>query len=186
MGELTPGDYKLQVECPGDIRSRVHRIKVDTGTTKMHVDTRFDRAIRTEQPLRLIYADASTENNNRAHDAEAIAQILPSESVVLLTAESEDVLRLDLRKVGSRSTEASAWIPLDSNGPQSGSVRTAVQSLLDRRSVDFTTATPTARSAWKPSKRSKRSARMERRLSKKNLITGAALASVGMGGLVTG
>jgi hypothetical protein len=42
--ELSTGEYAVQVECDGTRRGRIHPAKIGSGTTKVFVDARFDRA----------------------------------------------------------------------------------------------------------------------------------------------
>ncbi|MCB9603806.1 MAG: PEGA domain-containing protein [Sandaracinus sp.] len=45
--DLAQGTYGVQVECSPEDRGRVHRVEVRTGETRVHIDTRFESALRS-------------------------------------------------------------------------------------------------------------------------------------------
>ena len=183
IGDLNAGPYRLQVECPGDPRGRVHRVTVGSGTIDVRVDTRLDHAVRSEPQLMLIYDSQDTDDAYRLGDAKTIATTVPAEAVVLMTAESGSVVRLDLRSVAGVERAASTWLTTDA---PAATVQQAVDALLEGNSVDFSGPAPVSRAAWQPSRKPATRATALRKPPKKRLIGGAVLLAAGVGALTAG
>jgi hypothetical protein len=146
LDEVALGEYRLQVECPGDDRGRVRRLRIGQGATQVHVDARFDAAIESQPRLLLHYPTAAAEQARRADDAAVVTSIVGGRALLVTRVDSSS-LRLDLLE-GSGSA-ASVIVPVDAGGGV-GRLDEAVAALLEGRSSDLRAETPVAIAAWQP------------------------------------
>lgn len=83
VDRLPEGECRVQVECdegPG----RVHRMRIERGTTMLEVDAELDRAVRTDDALALHYP-AHPDRKSLERDARSLAQRMGVDSVLLVT-----------------------------------------------------------------------------------------------------
>ena len=146
--DLPVGTYRLQVECDPEQRARVHRITVRAGTTKVHVNTEFDRTIRSRPQLHLVYANAEVQNRRRANHADQVAQVLDAGAWLLLSQPEPGVLRIDARQRNNRKARTSAWLKLNNGKPDAAALDAAIDALISQSSLDLTGEAAVERSAW--------------------------------------
>jgi hypothetical protein len=144
LDEVARGEYRLQVECPGDDRGRVRRVRIGQGATRVHVDARFDAAIESQPRLLLHYPTAMAEQAHRAEDAATVASVVGGRPL-LVTHVEPDGLRLDL--LGD--VPASAIVPILPDG-RVDRLDEAVDALLSGRSLDLRPSEPVALAPWQP------------------------------------
>ncbi len=97
---LARGTCRVQVECAGQGRGRVHRVEVGTTAATLRVDTRLDAATRSEPTVHLVYPSGADADLHRAADAAAIARtvgvdeawLVGSERIERIDASSETVV----------------------------------------------------------------------------------------------
>ena len=123
--QLARGDYRLQVECSEEEHGRVHLVRVDEGTTRIHVDVGFDRALASRPFPRL------TAPEQRLEHGRLLAAALGTTVVVVAAPGSAHVLRID------PDGRASQLVM-----PASGDVTVAATMLQERRSMDLTGDAP--------------------------------------------
>lgn len=68
---LSPGNYALQVECSPDERGRLHRVTLGSGDNHVHVDVRFDRALRSRP---IVHFDPAGDDELRIAFAHRVAR----------------------------------------------------------------------------------------------------------------
>ena len=83
LSQLSPGEYRLQVECEPGVMGRVHRLSLVSSRVIARVDTRYDRVIETLFDLSLHYAARDQEKKFRGRDAVETARIIGASDVVV-------------------------------------------------------------------------------------------------------
>lgn len=96
--DLARGTYRVQVECAGQGRGRVHRVEVGTTAASLRVDTRLDAATRSEPIVRLVYPSGADADLHRAADAAAVARVVGVDEAWLVG--SERIERIDASSEG--------------------------------------------------------------------------------------
>ena len=144
--ELPVGTYRLQVECDEGSRGRIHRIAIVSGRNAFSFDASLERAVRTRPVLHLHYESREAWSERPAH-AEAVARVLGSTEAMVVSGTAPEEVRIDL--VGEAHEAASVWVPAPGGAAESDALGTAVDALLEGRSVDFTGPHPLARASWK-------------------------------------
>jgi hypothetical protein len=147
IGDLFPGNYRIQVECSTETRGRVHAVTVGAGKTQHRVDSRFDDVIESRPSLSLGYSNASEERERRVPDARRLAMEIGAGAVVLLSMPTADTLEVELIEIEEAdSPVAVALVRLSAGaeGPRKPDLRLAARALTDRRCMDFTSPEPTA------------------------------------------
>ncbi len=193
VGDLFPGDYRLQVECSTQARGRVHAVNVGAGKTLREVDGRFDGIIETRPSLSLGYPNASEEREHRALDARRVGLAIGADAVVLVSMPTADTLEAELIPIDEADSSvrvAVARVSIGAEGPITSDLRAAARALTDRRCMDFTSpepvalpckgreavgAAPAATDTW-PAHRRPRG----------QFIAGLTLVGVGLAGIATG
>ena len=104
LSQLSPGEYRLQVECEPGVMGRVHRISLVSGRVTTKVDTRYDRAIETLFDLSLHYSSRDQEKKHAGRDGVETARIVGASDVVVTVVDSTSnsaraVVRLDRYRV---------------------------------------------------------------------------------------
>jgi hypothetical protein len=140
MGDLYPGEYRVQVECEPGRRGRVHSVQVGTGRVSVFVEVEFDRAIRTEPVLRLRYPEPADEQQ-MDRDAQNVAKVLPAAAVVLASMTAIDTMELRVLS-GSEKRVGLARIPTTANGPKPADISAAAAVLVAGECKDFTGPKP--------------------------------------------
>ncbi|MEM8608694.1 MAG: PEGA domain-containing protein [Myxococcota bacterium] len=143
--ELPVGTYRLQVECEPEQRGRIHRVAIESGENQVTINVPLDGAVRTRPALGLAYATADDGSRARMGDAAEIGRTLETERVLVVTQVAPDQVRIDMDDAGRA---ASVWLGKHSGTLPIEEVRRGVGALLDGRSVDFSSANPTARASW--------------------------------------
>jgi len=93
--ELLSGEYSVQVECDAQHRGRVHSVKIGAEARLLHIDDRFDRAVRTKPVLRLQYAK-DAEEDRWLMDARELARVLPARMLVLVSSVNPNMVAIEL------------------------------------------------------------------------------------------
>jgi hypothetical protein len=143
--ELPVGAYRLQVECEGDQRGRIHRVGIVSGENVFALDAALERAVHTRPVLHLEYDEAAAWAARTDH-AREVAATLGGGSAMVVSGPSTRAMRVDLS--AEEYEPASAWIAVRDGVPETEDVRRVVDALLEGRSVDFTGPHPIARASW--------------------------------------
>lgn len=125
LSQLSPGEYRLQVECEPGVMGRVHRISLVSSRVIVKVDTRYDRAIETLFDLSLHYASREQEKKHAGRDGVETARIVGATDVVVITVDSTPSaaraqVKLDRYRVADGVHLAEASLHVD---PATGAIR---------------------------------------------------------------
>ncbi len=193
IGNLFPGEYRLQVECRSDVPARVHAVTVGAGKTTRRVDSRFDDALQTRQRVSLAYPDATDAREHRAIDARRVALEAGADAVVLVWTPAADTLEAELIEANEADSSvpvALARLSAGAEGPTESDLRSAARTLAERRCIDLSSPEPGSlpcrvgeMAAQVPEATGTSPA--ERR-PRGQLIAGLTLVGVGVAGLATG
>jgi hypothetical protein len=139
LSQLSPGEYRLQVECEPGVMGRVHRIALVNSRFVAKVDTRFDRAIETLFDLSLHYASRQHESDQLGRDAVETARIVGASDAVVAWVRSAQgapvaEVQIDRYRVRDGVRLAQARVRVD---PTSGSI---AQAELQQARVALTAA----------------------------------------------
>jgi hypothetical protein len=145
LSRLSPGEYRIQVECEQGVMGRVHRVVLSTNRVVMKVDTRYDRTIETLFDASLKYASSSEERRYLARDAVETGRIIGAGDVVVAWRRSgpgaaSAEVQLDRYRVADGVQLASVRLPVDAEAatlPESLLAR-ARAALEKPESVDLT------------------------------------------------
>jgi hypothetical protein len=189
LDEVALGEYRLQVECPGDDRGRVRRVRIGQGEAEVHVDARFDAAIESQPRLLLHYPTSAAERAHRGEDATEVASIIGARAL-LVTRVDASSLRLDL--LGGAGAATSVLVLLTNDG-SIDHLDEAAAALLEGRSLDLRAGEPTEIAPWQPptlgvaqvSAPRDREATSFGRGRHGLRVSGITLASIGAGALLT-
>lgn len=191
IGDLFPGDYRVQVECESARRGRVHTVMVGAGRTERQIDWRFDEAIESRPGLSLGYADGDQEREHGVTDARQLGAGVRSKLVVLLSMPTSDVMELQLVETGASSLVVAGFtrVPVPEGHPSESDLALAARTLMERRCMDFTSAEPVtlACEGEEPiAAAAEPDARHAGRRPRGQFIAGLTLVGVGVAGLATG
>ncbi len=142
---LLPGEYAVQVECPGDAVGRVRHLRLTAGTTRVRVNALFDAHVRTSPVLRLRYATLAEEGRAGGTEAARVGAILGARVIRISTSELETTR---LEQIVEGRPVAAVWLPAFGVEPEIPEA--AVVDLLGGRFVDHTGATPSPRALAGP------------------------------------
>jgi len=139
IGNLPPGEYRVQVECGASRGARVHRLVLGAEHTVLEVDARFDETVRSRDVVSLHYASRDDESVYRIPDAAEVARIVGAEVVVVASAVSPGVVRFDRFDLSDRTVVSSVTIPVTGRRRDDRRVVVrAARALRAGRSFDFT------------------------------------------------
>ncbi|AKF05905.1 hypothetical protein DB32_003054 [Sandaracinus amylolyticus] len=138
---LAPGELRVQVEC-GDERGRVHRVIAGEGASPLHVDARFERAVRSDGVLALAYRDRADADAHRFDDAIRLATSFDAREVWLVEARGS-TLHVDRVDVVAQRVIASARATTER-------VAAAIADVRAGRSRDHRGATASEMTPWDP------------------------------------
>ena len=96
LDRAAAGEYRVQVEC-GKAPGRVHIVQLGDEPVKLVVDTEFDRALRSDDRLALVYATAKQREAGLIAHGAAIARLAGAEDVLLLVV---DGMQAHVARVG--------------------------------------------------------------------------------------
>ncbi|MEM7435931.1 MAG: PEGA domain-containing protein [Myxococcota bacterium] len=144
--ELPVGNYRLQVECDREQRGRIHRVAVESGQNRITIDVDLDRVVRTRPDLHLEYSARQAWAEDRIGDARQLAAALDDANRLVVSERDDGVLRIDLDAAGL--VPATVWLGQAGEAVAPEEARRGVDALLEGRSVDFSTAHPTAQPSW--------------------------------------
>lgn len=193
VGDLFPGNYRLQVECGTETRGRVHAVTIGVGKTLQRVDGRFDEVIESRPSLSLGYPNASEERDHRVLDARRLALEIGASAIVLVSRPTADMLEVELIEIDETDASlpiASALVSAGVEGPLESDLRSAARALVDRRCMDFTSPAPAALPCrdGKPAVAVSKAADPwpAHRRPRGQFIAGLTLVGVGVASLATG
>lgn len=136
LSQLSPGEYRLQVECEPGVMGRVHRIALVSNRVIARVDTRYDRVIETLFDLSLHYAAREQERKHLGRDAVETARVIGASDVVVAWVEAASSaaraqVKLDRYRVADGVHLAQATLSVD---PGTGAIS---KDQLDRARNDL-------------------------------------------------
>jgi hypothetical protein len=136
LSQLSPGEYRLQVECEPGVMGRVHRLALVSSRVVARVDTRYDRTIETLFDLSLHYAKRDLEKKHLGRDAVETARIVGATDVVVAWVDSAPSsaraqVKLDRYRVADGVHLAQATLSVD---PGTGAI---THDQLDRARGDL-------------------------------------------------
>jgi hypothetical protein len=136
LSQLSPGEYRLQVECEPGVMGRVHRIALVSNRVIARVDTRYDRVIETLFDLSLHYASRDQERKHLGRDAVETARVIGASDVVVAWVEATSSsaraqVKLDRYRVADGVHLAQATLIVD---PSTGAIS---KDELDRARNDL-------------------------------------------------
>lgn len=105
------GEHRLEVECAGLRRTRIHSILLGAADLTVSIDPAFDDALRTAGGVWLDYASASGGAARRTADARVIGRALGASDVVLVTMGASSA-RLDRVEIESGRVSAATSLAL--------------------------------------------------------------------------
>jgi hypothetical protein len=86
LSQLSPGEYRLQVECDPGLMGRVHRVALANSRVVIAIDTRYDRAIETLFDLSLSYGSDQQAAEHAGPDAVETARVVAATDVIVATS----------------------------------------------------------------------------------------------------
>jgi hypothetical protein len=138
--------HRRRARRPG----RVHRVILAAEPREVLIEARFDRTLRsTAGDVRLEYEDEDAENEHRLEDAARVGQILDASDLLLVTAESDEVARIDWVRMPDQVV-ASVRVSIGPSGVAPESLTRAIDALSAGRSVDATGDEDEEMAAWVP------------------------------------
>jgi hypothetical protein len=182
---LLHGPYEVQVECD-EPHGRVHRVEVVPGITKVQIDTRFDRAIRSDANLRLRYS-VWPDAEERLLDAVHIARAVGTDAVLLMIARDDGPMELLVTNASAQS-RGFARVPCTARGPAGDTLARAIESLVEGQCIELTgeRVTTVDCSTGAPVAQAEPDGPHPVRPPRGQFISGVTLASIGAASLVTG
>ena len=96
LDRAAAGEYRVQVEC-GKAPGRVHIVQLGDEPVKLVVDTEFDRALRSDDRLALVYPSSKQRDVTVVSHGAALARLAGAEDILLFTV---DGLEAHLARVG--------------------------------------------------------------------------------------
>ncbi|MEM8609270.1 MAG: PEGA domain-containing protein [Myxococcota bacterium] len=189
LRDLFPGRYRVQVECDPDRRGRVHVVDLTTSSETLSVDARFDRTVSTKPSLHLDYASTEDEERYRLGDAAAVAEVVPAETVLLVSMPTRDVMALALLQGSPLRQVGAARVPVRPEATEDRALRRALTMLQTGECADLTVEPPAplpCRSAPARSTNGVDAPKRPYRMPPKTFKAGMALAAMGSASLLTG
>ena len=192
IGDVFPGQYRVQVECDPAERGRVHVVTVGAGHAERQVDSRFDAAILSRPSLQLRYDKPADAAKYQVADARQAASEVDAGQVVLLAVDGGvmTLRRVDARASDSTSVLAAAQISSDGAGASDADLASAAAALVAGQCTDFTSGTPAPLACGRVPAASKEAPMASdssvRRRPRGQFIAGMTLVGVGIAGLATG
>jgi hypothetical protein len=193
IGDLFPGEYRVQVECDPEERGRVHPVAVGAGRAQRSVDARFDSVVRSRPTLLLQYPNATEARRQRRADARTIAREVRTASIVLVSMENGVV---ELERIDPRDAETSSLAVARISGagartvPKGADLTLAAAALVAGDCTDFSSGRPAeiecGRAPAVTPAAAPLAGRPERRRPRGQFIAGMTLLGAGIAGLATG
>lgn len=88
-------EVRVQVDC-GQAAGRIHRERIRPGDNNFLIDTRFDRAVRTDTGLWLRYPDRDESDRYRVKDAIRVARVVGAAQVLQVDLPAGKLHRIDV------------------------------------------------------------------------------------------
>jgi hypothetical protein len=143
LPRLTPGGYRIQVECvPGEY-GRVHRVTLGENRTLVHVDSHFDAATQTGDGVSLRYSTRATSERFALRHAIEVARLVGARYVAVIAPEGDGKVRISSLEVAHGKPLAQVIVGSDETGAFVR-VSEAIAALRAGRSQDFSGAAPKA------------------------------------------
>lgn len=175
------GDYRVQAECNGDGRGRVHPVKIDSSEARVFIDARFDSVVQTQPFLQLRYPDTKAKSKWMASDANKVRTTVRATHVLVATSPQAGMLRLERLSTSPDDPRGVALLNTTAAGPSREDVDLAVKTILKNECKDFTGARPTDLSGCGGAKTWPTD-----RTPKAHFWAGVAVASLGSVSLIAG
>lgn len=143
LPQLSHGDYRIQVECiPGEF-ARVHRVAVGQSHIAVHVDSRFDAAVRSSDGVSLRYGLTRARRELALGHASQIGRILGTSHVLLLAPDDGGPgwVRAWALETRTGEVKAQGLLQVDEKG-QVPHARAVIFALREGRSLDGTGTEP--------------------------------------------
>jgi len=193
IGDVFPGEYRVQVECRPGERGRVHFVTVGAGRASRSVDVRFDGVVQSRPSLRLRYARSRDMAEHRVSDARSVARAVSASNLVLVSGEGDAMMleRIDARASQSVSPLARVRIAAGEKGPSDESLDRAAAALVAGECTDLSSEKPKPLECGRVAKAAPVVAanvddRPWQRRPRGQFIAGMTLIGVGIAGLATG
>lgn len=143
LPRLSPGEYRVQVECHEGEPGRVHRAVLSNNRSVVRVDTRFERVVQTLFDLSMRYQNVSEELSFRRQFALEAARIVGGSDLVTvrlteLGSEEQPIVEAERMRVSDGKVIATVRLPLDSRGTANRAVLEAsARALIGEQHVDL-------------------------------------------------
>lgn len=143
LPRLSPGEYRVQVECHEGEPGRVHRTVLSNTRGVVRVDTRFERVVQTLFDLSMRYQNASEELSFRRQFALEAARIVGSSDLVTvrlseLGNEQQPIIEAERLRVSDGKVVAKVRLPLDKQGNAQRSIlQSSVKALIGEQHIDL-------------------------------------------------
>lgn len=184
VGDLFPGEYRVQVECHTDEPAPVHVVNLGAGLQTIFVFDGFDRAVRLQPTLHLRYVSSPEDQTLTRHTRE-LARVLSAASVVLASKRDPGVVELELIE-RAQLTPARVRIAITEKAPESLDHERAVATLLAGGCGDFTGDDPVTIDCATGEAVVEAVKERPTRPPRAQFVAGLALGSVGAASLLTG
>jgi hypothetical protein len=143
LPRLTPGAYRIQVECvPGEY-GRVHRVTLGEQRTLVHVDSHFDAATQTGDGISLRYSTRATSERFALRHGIEVARLVGARYVAVIAPEGDGKIRISSLEVAHGKPLAQVIVGSDETGAFVD-VSEAIAALRAGRSQDFSGVVPVA------------------------------------------
>lgn len=151
LPRLSPGEYRVQVECIPGQYGRVHRVTLGQNRAVLHVDSQLDTAVHTAGVISLRYASEPARNRLALAHASEVARAVGAARLALLWPEpgSADRVRIAAVEVRGGRILAQAIVRVNEAGDIARGDE-ALAALLAGRSFDWSATEPVTLEAPAP------------------------------------
>jgi hypothetical protein len=143
LPRLSPGDYRIQVECvPGEY-GRVHRITLGQSRAVVHVDSHFDAAVQSGDGVSLRYGSAAASGRLALLHGVEVGRLVGARYAALIAPEpgGAGAIRISALEVTHGRVLAQVLVRVDESG-EIAHLSEAIHALRDGQSVDFLGVAP--------------------------------------------
>ncbi len=151
LARLSPGEYRIQVECVDGEFGRVHRVTVGSERVVMRIDTRFEATVQTTAGLSLRYSSSTQAREHARYDAAEAARVVGVSHALVLWSEpgpgasGSSLLHSELLRASDGALLGGARLAVDRQGrPVRADYQRAAGEIAAGRFTDLTGETPVA------------------------------------------